>query len=1144
MRTFLVAQLLLLSLGCRVEGATKYIPDRDDDGINETEDCDDGDDTIGVAETWYYDGDRDGHGAIDGADTFCERPEGYAETGDDCDDANSTTYPGTDDICDTVDNDCDGIVDNGLASAAYYVDTDGDGYGDDATEFWDCVQPVGAAAVGGDCNDADGAYHPGAPEEDCEDPNDYNCDGSVGYVDGDADGFAACAECDDADGAVNPEASEVCNGLDDNCNSLVDDADPDLDVSSATTVYADLDGDGYGDRGSPAAMCEPGAGWVADATDCDDLDPFVNLSATEACDGVDNDCDGATDDADGSLDASTATAWYADADADGYGDEATVTLACESPLGSVGLGGDCDDADSAYNPAASESDCADPADYNCDGSTGYADADSDGWAACLECDDTSAANFPGADERCDGADNDCDGDVDETSAVDALTWYTDADTDGYGDATLASTGCSSPAGTVADATDCDDSASDVNPGALEFCNLRDDDCDGTVDEGAADGSTWYADADTDGYGDATAIQTSCDAPSGYVANNTDCDDSDRTVSPIGVESCDGADNDCNGVVDEDASIDAVTWYVDSDADTYGATTSTALDCDQPTGYVASSTDCDDADDTVHPGATEACNGVDDDCDGTTDDGATGTAVWYADADADGYGNAAVSTTACSAPAGYVSDDTDCDDTNARVSPADSERCDSVDNDCDGVIDDGVTTTFYTDADGDTYGVTSPSIEDCIRPSGYALNDDDCDDTDASAFPGGTEVSDGSDNDCDGTVDEGWWVGSGADGALTLFAGSTTTLDAGLAVTGINREDFTVDGTPSVAAGDEVLVINMHGSDSANLHVGVYEFYTVDSVAGSVVTMTGAPSETFGQSSNTDLTGQALLMVRVPQFTDVALAAGAVLTTAPWDGEVGGVIAFRATGDVTLATGAAIVADELGYWGGETGTSYNNDGFQGESYAGEGGGDLSSGSGTYGNWGAGYYLNNYGGGGAMITGGGGDYGGGATAGDSWTGGSYPEAAAGVEYGSEDLDTMFPGSGGAGVWYGTSSPGSGGNGAGLIFMGVQTLTATSTDSITAIGASTAAWSTGTWTYGAGGGAGGTIWIMADTLSLPADSVVATGGVGESTALRNGGDGGDGRIRIDFNELNGFISTARASETQANSVCEPDAGYLAAP
>ena len=70
------------------------------------------------------------------------------------------------------------------------------------------------------------------------------------------------------------------------------------------------------------------------------------------------------------------------------------------------------------------------------------------------------------------------------------------------------------------------------------------------------------------------------------------------------------------------------------------------------------------------------------------------------------------------------------------------------------------------------------------------------------------------------------------------------------------------------------------------------------------------------------------------------------------------------------------------------------------------------------------------------------------------------------------------------------------------------------------------------------------MADTLSLPADSVVATGGVGESTATRNGGDGGEGRIRIDFNELNGFMSTARASETQANSACEPDAGYLAAP
>ncbi|GDX80025.1 hypothetical protein LBMAG42_18360 [Deltaproteobacteria bacterium] len=1144
MRLLLLATFPILALGCRVEGGTKYIPDRDEDGINEESDCDDGDANIGVADTYYYDGDRDGHGATDGADSFCDRPEGYAEVGDDCDDANSAVFPGAEDVCDGQDNDCDGVVDNGLESAAYYADLDGDGYGSDSSVIYDCTAPEGMVAVGGDCDDADKAYNPGALEEDCEDPNDYNCDGSVGYDDADGDGFAACTECDDSVAAVNPDAMEVCNGIDDNCNSLVDDDDADLDVSSGTTVYADLDGDGYGDPGSPATMCEPGAGWSTDATDCDDLNPFVNLAATEKCDGIDNDCDGAIDDADGSLDTGTADTWYTDADSDGYGDDATASLACIQPTGSVAIAGDCDDADAAYNPAATEADCTDPNDYNCDGSTGYTDADADGWAACEECDDTSAANFPGATELCDSADNDCDGTVDEADAADALTWYDDADSDGYGDAAGVSLACSAPAGSVADDTDCDDADGDVHPGAVELCNGTDDDCDGTTDESAVDGATWYADADLDGYGDASSTTADCSAPAGYVANDDDCDDTDSAVSPAAMERCDSIDNDCDGDIDEDASIDVLTWYIDADADTYGSTATTAIDCDQPAGYVSSTTDCNDASNTVHPGATEACNSIDDDCDGVVDDGATGTASWYADADSDGYGDTATTTVSCSAPAGYVSNDDDCDDTNARVSPGDAEICNSVDDDCDGSTDEGVTTTYYRDQDGDTYGVATMTTEDCTRPAGYAINDDDCNDYDSSAYPGSTEVHDSVDNDCDGSVDEGWWVGTGADGALSLSAGTTTTVASGLPVTAISTDNFTVDGTPTVAAGDEVLVINMHGGDTTYVHVGVYEFYTVDSVSGSVVTMTDNPSVTFGQSSNSDLTGQSIQMVRVPQYTDVTLAASAILTADAWDGETGGVIAFRATGTVSLASGAAIVADELGYWGGETGTIYNNDGFQGESYAGEGDGNLGSGTGVYGNWAAGYYLNNYGGGGAMITGGGGEYAGGATAGDSWTGGSYPEAYAGDTYGDTDLTTMFAGSGGAGVWYGASSPGSGGNGAGLIFMGVQDLTVTSASSISAIGGTTAAWATGTWTYGAGGGAGGTVWIMADTMTVPAGGIAATGGFGESTHTRDGGDGGEGRIRVDTNEINGYMITASAATTAANSACDPNPGYFDAP
>ena len=133
--------------------------------------------------------------------------------------------------------------------------------------------------------------------------------------------------------------------------------------------------------------------------DCDDTDPAVSPSAEERCDGVDNDCDGTTDD--GAIDA---TAWTTDSDGDGYGAGEPI-LACEPPEGAVSQDGDCDDADARYNPGAEETDCADPNDYTCDGSTGFADGDGDGFAACQECDDADSAVNPDAVEVCDGLDN-------------------------------------------------------------------------------------------------------------------------------------------------------------------------------------------------------------------------------------------------------------------------------------------------------------------------------------------------------------------------------------------------------------------------------------------------------------------------------------------------------------------------------------------------------------------------------------------------------------------------------------------------------------------------------------------------------------------------------------------------------------------
>ena len=134
-----------------------------------------------------------------------------------------------------------------------------------------------------------------------------------------------------------------------------------------------------------------------------------------------------------------------------------------------------------------------------------------------------------------------------------------------------------------------------------------------------------------------------------------------------------------------------TWYRDADSDTYGTSSTTSSACDKPTGYVSLSTDCDDTKSSINPGATEVCDAsnTDEDCDGKADDNdssvsASGKTTYYRDADSDTYGSATSTTSVCDLPSGYVTNDDDCDDSSASVSPADAEVCDDgVDNDCDG-----------------------------------------------------------------------------------------------------------------------------------------------------------------------------------------------------------------------------------------------------------------------------------------------------------------------------------------------------------------------------------------------------------------------------------------------------------------------------
>jgi len=774
-RTPLFPFLLLLLTACRTDekpGDTASL-----DG----EDC-----------TWHVDADGDGYGDPEAtALGSCEGPEaGLVENAEDCDDADVAINPAASEICDGLDNDCDGSVDEDAQDpGTWYADGDGDGYGDPDSAQQACEPDSGWVEDASDCDDGDAEIHPDAAERcdgldnDCDDQIDEDLQ-EIWYADADGDGYgdadvtvdscdpgtgwsAVAGDCDDGDATIHPDAQETCDGLDNDC-------DGETDEDLQQTFWADADGDGYGDPHNASLACQAEAGMTDNEQDCDDSNSAIHPAAQEACNGYDDDCDGLVDDEDGDL--ADAATWYADADGDGYGlDDSTVT-ACSQPSGYAAYGGDCDDGDASYNPGAAEEDCTDPADYNCDGSTGYEDADGDGWAACEDCDDGDASISPDGAEACNGVDDDCDGDIDEDDASDASTWYADADGDGYGDASSTAVACDQPSGHVAAlyATDCDDGDAAVHPAAAETCNDVDDDCDGNTDEGVT--SAFYADADGDGYGDTSSTAEACQAPSGYVEDDTDCDDGQASVHPGANEVCDGLDNDCDGTADGADATDASTWYADRDADGFGDAAASTLSCDQPSGYVQDDTDCDDYDDDINPDADELCDGDDNDCDGDTDeDDATDAGTWYADTDADGYGDDASAATACSPPTGYVAEGGDCDDSDAAVNPGATELCNGYDDDCDGLTDDEDgdvtgTSSWYADADGDGFGNAAYSRTACDQPSGYVTDSSDCDDGDASSYPGGSELCDGADNDCDGDIDEDdaadastWYADADADG---------------------------------------------------------------------------------------------------------------------------------------------------------------------------------------------------------------------------------------------------------------------------------------------------------------------------------------------------------------------------------------------
>jgi cysteine-rich repeat protein len=715
-------------------------------------------------------------------------------------------------VCDPfdIDEDCDGGADD-LDSQApanrtlFYVDADGDSYGAGAGVAR-CDRPNGHATRAGDCADGPGgcagACNPGLTEaiasSNCVDSFDNDCDGQTDtdptcisdircYRDRDRDGFgdptnqillsgndaaAGCAawadganpvgswvadgtDCDDnpagCGAACHPGLPDRCDGRNNDCSAATSDGSTDPDVGSPCDSPADADG-----CLDEVKVCSSGSLICPNVTTSD-------AQRVEVCDpsNVDEDCDGGADDLDPEANATGRTTFYVDQDGDGFGRTAAPVLRCDPGPGLSTRSGDCDDLPSACG------------------------------AACRP----GLTESGGTGNCADARDNDCDGFTDtDTECFGDILCYLDRDGDGYGrfstetvvPATSLDGGCTTysdglnPLGSwVGNGLDCDDDPNACgdacHPNGIEICDGFDNDCLVTSIDGVEDplaGAPCDSEEDADRCAD---DRQTCRSGAMLCVNAPGND-----LAQIEVCDANQVDDDCDGGADDldpDGSPNtAPRWFADVDEDGFGNPSTTLKRCIPPSGYVSNGLDCDDAPSgcgaLCYPGRDDVCDGLDNDCNDTTEDGSADPLVGVT-CDAVSDANRCFDDLALCIEGEILCTDRAAGD-DGRI-----EVCDplDVDEDCDGGADDDDPqgapegSSFYADRDGDGHGDPALVVNACDPGPGVAAVGDDCDDDTtkcgARCFPGrgetsaGGDCADGHDNDCDGLTDQGPMCVSGA-----------------------------------------------------------------------------------------------------------------------------------------------------------------------------------------------------------------------------------------------------------------------------------------------------------------------------------------------------------------------------------------------